>query len=69
MNGLLGTLDFSKGGIPETGSVNKNRQALLVVDLKKDSVAAVMMDITRLVQDLYDGKVDTITIDVKERAW
>lgn len=71
--GLLDNLDFSKGGIPETGKINKNRSALLQIDRDRiednvylDEFAQKLAD---LIDDLIADKIDSITIDVVKRSW
>jgi hypothetical protein len=57
-------LDHTKGGIPTSNQV-KNRQALIVIDRNKDIPEDIMGEVARLMYDLLDGKIDTITIDAR----
>lgn len=69
--GDLSRLDFSKGGIPKTGwpNGNKNREALLIVDRKKDMPVNIMADVAKFLFALLRDEIDTIVIDIKERTW
>lgn len=65
----LSKLDYNKGGIPETGKINKNRTALFIYDREKMVPNSIGTWFEDAMIDFVNGKIDTIVIDVKKRTW
>lgn len=66
----LTKLDHKAGGIPETGRINKNREALFWYDRSNVAEADRFKDwIWDAWRDLANDQIDTIIVTAKERTW
>ena len=63
---IFANLDKSK--IHETKK-NKNRSALLVVDRGAYDLDKITHELSDLLTDLLEDRIDSITIDAKNRTW
>ena len=67
---VLDGLDHSKGGIPETGRINKNREVFFWFDRERYGERRRLKEwLEEKITDIDIGEIDTIVIDVKQRAW
>lgn len=66
----ISKLHHEKGGIPETGRVNKNREALFWFDRGRFGEKRRLKEwLEDAIEDLNSDTTDCIIITVKERTW
>jgi hypothetical protein len=66
----LKKLNHKGGGIPETGRINKNREALFWYDRDNPADAELFLPwLLEAQQDLRNDIIDSIIVTVKKRIW
>ena len=63
---IFANLDRSK--LHETKK-NKNRSTLLIIDRENYNLDKITRQISDMLTDLLEDRIDSITIDVKRRTW